>query len=98
MAKVGVVKFSTLGAVPHAAWNPGFLLRVKDRLDARSVEETPANVKAEVSMMEAEAMERMRHARSLQDQANKLAEQARREREEAEILTNMKQSSLARRM
>ena len=98
MAKVGTAKASSIATIPGRAWNPEMLLKMKDRLDARGIEETPENVATEAETMTAEAMERMARAKEMQAEANRLEAEARLQRKEAEDLTSESHSTLSRRM
>lgn len=98
MAKIGTVKASTIASVPGKNWNPEFILKLKDRLDMKGVEETPDNVQEEVAIMSAEAMDRVAKAKQLQDEANQLETEARAERLVAEELTSETHASLSRKM
>lgn len=98
MAKVGVVKSSSLDVLPGRAWNPSFILKLKDRMDSKGIAETPDNVQDETNLMFCEALDRLSRAEELQAEANRLEAEARAEREEAEELSNLSASSLARRM
>lgn len=97
MAKFGVVKMSTVAAAGNTL-NATHLLRIKERLDARGADETPEEVRSEIASMDAEAADKISHARELRDQANELLATARAEEADAEELGDARRNTLARRM
>lgn len=96
--KFGVVKSSTINAIPGQAWNVNYILKMKERLDEKGREETPDAIKEEIASMRYEAMDRVDRARELSDQAERLMEQARAERAEAESLANQDYRTIERKM
>jgi hypothetical protein len=98
MSKIAIVKFSTLGAVPHAPWDAAFLIRVKNRLDELGLEETPDNVRETTALMRGEAEERVRLARGKRQQSEALLIEARTLEAEAEEMTAEKTSVISRRI
>jgi hypothetical protein len=98
MARFGTVKMSSIGALQGSPLNPHYLLNIKERLDARDAEETPENFREEAAAMYFEAQDRIANAKRLSEESQRLAEQARAEREEAESLCNTSAQTIARRM
>lgn len=96
--RTGAVKLSTIATLDGMPLNADYLLRVKERLDARGVQETPDEVREETAAMCYEAMDRAERARDLRARGNALLDEASAEIEEAEALTNTSRQTINRRM
>ena len=89
MTRCGTVKMSTIGALKGQPFNADYLLRVKDRLDARGADENPDEVREEAAAMHFEAVDRVERAREMRTAAAELEGRARAEEEEAMALANV---------
>jgi hypothetical protein len=98
MAHTGTVNLSSIAALEGAPLNPDYLLRVKERIVARGVDETPAEVREEAAAMAYEAMDRMERAKGLRAAGKALMDEAAAETMEAEELTNKSAQTISRRM
>jgi hypothetical protein len=98
MARTGTVNISSITSLVDTPLNADYLLRVKERLTARGVEETPTEFKEEAAAMSYEAMDRAERAKSLKAAGQALIDEANSEMEEAEALANMNRDRITRRM
>lgn len=90
MAKVATMKLSSLLELDGMPLNPDHVVRIKDRMFEKGVDETPSAVAEEAAAMAYEAKDRVAAARQMRDQAADLLEKARAEEAEAETLSNIK--------
>lgn len=97
MARYGTVNSSTVGAA-GGTLNADYLLRIKERITDRGVEENFDEAKREIGLMNSEAQNRMKKSLEAREKANKYLEIAREERDEAEKLSNTSHQVIERKM
>ena len=98
MSRHGTVKLSSIAGLEGTPLNPDYLLRVKERLDARDAEETPESFREEAAAMRYEAADRLANAKVLKVKGEAILAESRAERHEAEAMTNTSAQTLSRRL
>lgn len=98
MARTGTVNLSSITSVDGMPLNADYLLRVKERIVARSAEEAGLEFREEAAAMCYEAMDRVERAKVLKSAGNALLKEAADEVAEAEALTNTSRQTISRRM